>query len=86
MQLGEVAGEILIDVSFAGKVDEELFVLGVRELDQIKRRGIDGRALVIHRAGAINEQPERDRKIFMPEADNGLGHVVLINLEGALRE
>ena len=59
---------------------------GVGELDQVERGGVDGGALVVHGAGAVDEDAERDGEVLVAEAGDGLRDVVLEDAEGVLVE
>ena len=48
--------------------------------------GVNGGALVVHGAGAVDEDAERDGEVLVAEAGDGLGYVVLEDVEGVIAE
>lgn len=80
-QLFDAGGEVLIDVGFVGKVDDEGFVLGIGGLNEIERGFVDGGTLLIHGAGVVDDDADGDRHVFMLEADEGLRLAVFEDAE-----
>ena len=75
-QLGDVGGEILIDVRLVGKIDHETLILRVRVLHQIEGRHIHCLALGAHGAGVVDQNAERYGNVLMLKGGNGLGHAI----------
>ena len=82
----DVPGKVLVDEGFPGEIDEEGFVLRVGETDQVERGFAHGGPLVVHGAGAVDEDAKGDGQIFVAEGGDCLGHTVLKDLEGVTRQ
>ena len=86
LQLGNAVGEVLVDVGLGAEVHQKGLILRIGELHQVQRRRIHRRTLVVHRAGAVDQNSQRNGQVLMPEAANLLGHTVLKDAEGSLRQ
>ncbi len=86
LELCGVAGEVLVDERFPGEVHQEGLVRWIRQLHEIEGGLVDGRALIVHGPGAVDQDAKRDGKIFVPEGGQGLWHTVFVDVKRVLRE
>ena len=86
LQAAEIGGEVPIEVSPIGEVDQEGLVAGVGGFDEVEGGGGDGGALGAHGSRVIDEQSDGDRTVLMLNGDDGLRDGVFGDLEVALVE
>ncbi len=85
-KLADVGGEVLVDESFVGEVDDEGFVVAVRGLDQVQRGCVNGGTLVPHRTRIIDDDAHRYWDVLVLEGRDGLRDAVFKYLEVVLLE
>src|SRR5436305_14154712 len=76
-----IGGEVLVKIGCLAEIHHEHFILRIAGLDQVHHGFVDSGALVPHRTGVVDDDPDCNRHVFPFERGDGFWLPILRNLE-----